>query len=58
MQALRALAGDAYILYFLFTTYDLKQARRPPVAMLLASGYNEGRLACLLLTADDVKHAR
>ncbi|KAK9834027.1 hypothetical protein WJX81_004391 [Elliptochloris bilobata] len=25
MQALRALAGDAYILYFLFTTYDLKQ---------------------------------
>ena len=26
MQSLRALAGDAYILYFLFTTYDLKQA--------------------------------
>ncbi len=28
MQSLRALAGDAYILYFLFTTYDLKQARK------------------------------
>ena len=36
MQALRALAGDAYILYFLFTTYDLKQARRHPRAGLLA----------------------
>ena len=34
MQALRALAGDAYILYFLFTTYDLKQARRHPSRQL------------------------
>ncbi len=30
MQALRSLSGDAYILYFLFTTYDLKQARLQP----------------------------
>ena len=36
MQALRALAGDAYILYFLFTTYDLKQARWHPRASVVA----------------------
>ncbi len=35
MQSLRALAGDAYILYFLFTTYDLKQARKHSTAVLL-----------------------
>jgi len=40
MQSLRALAGDAYILYFLFTTYDLKQARKCYVFILSLHAYN------------------
>ena len=50
MQALRALAGDAYILYFLFTTYDLKQARRHPRASLLAPFLYHARMANVLPT--------
>ncbi len=50
MQALRALSGDAYILYFLFTTYDLKQARLQPchALHLVVSTAREATCSCLV----------